>query len=251
MPPSAIACRSPTARRRLLAARQGVERGAEMGDDFGDIGAAALAALDLQRRHARRLELREDRGGVEADRLLEQIGRLAARQQPALARRRIGGVLGLGVAVRHHLAEARHHLAAFLAIGDELGRRADAVAARRAAGDVGRQIAAPLDHGAEAAEGEHLRLDLHPRDQRRHFLDRQHARQHHPADAERFAIEVDRQRVRSRRLHRQVTAQAGMAARGVVEQADVGEDHRVGAGGGGGVDRASPRRRDRRRAERC
>ena len=32
-----------------------------------------------------------------------------------------------------------------------------------------------------------------------------------------------------------------MAPRGVVEHADVGEDHRVGAGGGGGVDRASPR----------
>ena len=52
-------------------------------------------------------------------------------------------------------------------------------------------------------------------------------------------------------LHRQMQAQVRMLARGVIEHADIGEDHRVAPSLRGVVDRVAPQLERAGRAERC
>lgn len=111
---------------------------------------------------------------------------------------------------------------------------------RRLAGRVAGEQAAPLDHHAQAAEAEHLDLDVGVLDHVAHLVDRQHARQHRAHHAEALARKVDRLVVGRRALHRHVQTQFRVAAAGVIHQADVGEDHRVDAEVGGLVDSTVP-----------
>jgi len=120
------------------------------------------------------------------------------------------------------------------------GRRADAVHVGRQAGSVGRQRTAPLGHHAEAAEDEHFHLDGNLGAESGDFRHRQDTRQHGPLDAEGFMIEADRFRRRSRSLHRQMQPQLGMLAAGIIAEAHIGQDHRIGLQFGGVVHRLMP-----------
>ena len=103
------------------------------------------------------------------------------------------------------------------------------MAVRRGAGHVARQLAAALDHDAEAAEGEHLdRHDVllaEPLD----LLDRQHAWQHRARDAEAFPVVAQRRVRRGGALHREMARQLGVVPCRVVEHAHVSADDRVDA----------------------
>ena len=219
-----------------------VERGAPHLGDLGDVGRAALAALDLDRADADAGELGQQLEGVEAGRLLERVVGLVVDLEAALAQRRVAGALALGEAVDEDAVQARLHAARGVFPAHVLARRAGAVAVGGFAGGVGRQRAAPLDHHAQAAEAEDLDLDRGVGDHAFHLRHRQHARQHRTLDAEALVVPVDCLIAGGRSLNRQVQAQLRVGLRGVGHQPGVGEDQRVQAELGGAVDGLGPAR---------
>ena len=210
--------------------------------DLGHVGRAALAALDLDRRHAGLDQLRQDGQRVQAGRLLDGVVALAVDLEAALAQRRVAARLVAGVAVDQHAAEARLDAGGGLVPAHVRRRRAHAGRVRRLPGDVGRQRAAPLDHHAQAAEAEDLDLGLRVRGDVLHLRQRQHARQHRAADAVALAVELDRLPGGGRGLHRQVQPQPGVMLARIGHHGHVGDDQHVGAERGGAVDRLPPGR---------
>ena len=73
-----------------------------------------------------------------------------------------------------------------------------------------------------------------------HLVDGQHPRQHHAADAEQIAHQVDRFVIGGRTLHRHMQAQVRMALAGIGHQRRIGHNHRVHAQRRGGIDGAVP-----------
>src|SRR3990167_9955644 len=84
----------------------GIQRGAPDPGDLLDIGRAALASLNLHRRHADGGELRDQIEGVEAGRLFQGMEALAIDQKAALAQGRVTGRLILAITVDQHAVEA-------------------------------------------------------------------------------------------------------------------------------------------------
>jgi hypothetical protein len=161
--------------------------------------------------------------------------------EAALAHGRIAGRLVFLETVDQHAVQA-HGAGAIrrLVPAHEARGGAHAVPIGRGAGDIGRQLAAPLDHDAEAAEREYFERYRRCRADAFDLLDRQHARQYGAADAEAF-VHVGERRGRGRRsLYRQMPRQLRMGARGVVQHRHVGGDDGVGTERGGVVHSGEP-----------
>ncbi|PKL97411.1 MAG: hypothetical protein CVV17_12095, partial [Gammaproteobacteria bacterium HGW-Gammaproteobacteria-7] len=116
----------------------------------------------------------------------------------------------------------------------------------RRAGNVTRQLAAALDHDAQAAEREHFQRHRAAGAQALDLLDRQHPRQHCTRNAETLVAIAQRGSSGGRALHRQMPRQLRMGARGVIEHRHFGGDDGVGTqiSGAihGGLEHRQPRR---------
>jgi len=108
------------------------------------------------------------------------------------------------------------------------------------AGQVAGQLAATLDHDAQAAEGKdldgHHVLVADPLD----LLDRQHAGEDCPRDAEAFAVVAQRRMRRGGTLHGKMPRQVRMVPAGVIQHPHVRTDDRVGTVFRGTVNRGLP-----------
>ena len=106
---------------------QGIDGLAEGPHDLRHIGLAALPAFDLQSGDPGGLELWEQLGGIEGNRILEDMKSLAVDLEAALAQGRVGGgLVGLEL-VDGHVAEQGVQLAVAGVVADMGGRRTDAV----------------------------------------------------------------------------------------------------------------------------
>lgn len=217
-----------------------VERGAQRGHHLRDVGRAALAPFYLDRRHAHLGQFGQEADGVQAGRFLQRMVGMAVDLEAPLAQRRIGGGLARPIAVDQDTVQARIQAAVLLDPAHRAGGRTDALVVGRIARGVRRQQAAPFGHDAQAAEAEHLDLDADVGADAGDLGQRQHARQHHPVDAELLLHEFDGVGVGGRALHRQVQAQVGIAVAGVRQQAGIGHDDRIRAQPVRGIDRLAP-----------
>jgi len=77
-------------------------------------------------------------------------------------------------------------------------------------------------------------------DQADDLTQRQHARDDRALNVELLMVETQRAVIGRRALHRQMQSQRGPVRRGVIENADVGDDQRIHTEVGGGIDGGLP-----------
>ncbi|MNS56989.1 hypothetical protein D3C72_898650 [compost metagenome] len=153
---------------------------------------------------------------------------LAIHLETPLAQGRVTGVFPRAVAIDQHLVETGFETAGGLFPAHELGGGAGAHGIGALAGHVGGEIAAPLRHDAEAAEGEHLEADVGLAGQLPDLMHGEHPRQHHPADVEVLLVEADGGGVGGAGLHRDMELHVGMMAAGVIQHGEIGDDQGIG-----------------------
>jgi hypothetical protein len=105
-----------------------------------------------------------------------------------------------------------------------------------------RERAAALRHHAQSTEDEDFGLAIDGACDCCDFRNRKDARQHDALHAEMTDIQSDRIGIGSGGLHRKMQALRGMGARGVIDQANVGDNQRVCAGRDRVVDGAVSKR---------
>src|SRR6516162_4435370 len=107
------------------------------------------------------------------------------------------------------------------------GRRADTIHVSGLADRVIAQIAASLRHHPDIAEDEGFDLAGDLPVQLGNLGDGQHTRQYHALDAEALAVEANSLGRGGTGLHRQMQAQIGISARGIIGDAHVGDDYGI------------------------